>query len=144
MNFGQLLSLIHKGTLMGQVIFLAQLTGKFHLIFLFFSPISIICGFWLVLVSLTFLPLFLFPTGLLIALLEDCAKTFVFWGEGETFAASAIECLTNNSWSCLAKYSTVGDFTEPTTPSAWGPGLGFSTLWVGLGASGMISYRIPE
>ena len=69
---------------------------------------------------------------------------FVFWDEGEAFAASIVDCLTDNSWSCFSKDSTVGYLTEPTTPSAWGLGLGFSTLCVALGASGMISYRIPD
>ena len=50
----------------------------------------------------------------------------------------------NKSWSFLAKDSIVEDFTEPTTPSAWGLGLGFLTLCVGRGALGMISYRIPD
>ena len=69
---------------------------------------------------------------------------FAFWDEGEAFAASTIDYLTDNSWSCFAKYSTVGDLVEPTTPSTWGPGLGFSTLCVGLSASWMISYKIPD
>ena len=50
----------------------------------------------------------------------------------------------DNSWSYLAKYSIVGDFTKPTTPSAWGPGLRFSTLCIGLGALGIISYKILD
>ena len=122
---------------MGHVIFLAQLSGKFHLL-LFFAPISTVCGIWLVLIFLTFLPL-LFPTELLIALLRGLCKKIAFWGKGATFAASVVECLTDNSWICLDKDSTVGDFIEPTTPSAWGIGLGFSTFCVGFGASGMIS-----
>ena len=69
---------------------------------------------------------------------------FVFWDEGAAFVASVVACLMDNSWICFAKDSIVGDLTEPTTPSAWGPGLGFSTLCVGRGASGMISYSIPD
>ena len=79
-DFEQLLSLIHKRALMGQVIFQAQLTGKFHLLLLFFSPINITCGFQLALVSLAFLPLFLFPTGLLIALLGGLSKNVCILG----------------------------------------------------------------
>ena len=69
---------------------------------------------------------------------------FLFWDEGEAFVASTIDYLMENSWICFAKDSTMGYLTEPTTPSAWGPGLDFSTLCVGLGGSGMISYRILD
>ena len=69
---------------------------------------------------------------------------FAFLDEGEAFAASTVDCLTDNSWSYFAKDSIVGDLTEPTTPSAWGSGLGFSTLCIGRGASGIISYSIPD
>ena len=45
-----------------------------------FPPINIICGFWLVLVSLTFLPLFIFPAGLLISLLGGLCKSICILG----------------------------------------------------------------
>ena len=69
---------------------------------------------------------------------------FAFWDEGEAIAASVVDYLMDKSWSCFSKDSTMGDLTEPTMPSTWGLGLGFSTLCVGRSASGMISYRIPD
>ena len=60
---------------------MAQVTWEFHLL-LFFSPISIVCGFFLVLLSLTFFPFLIFPTGLLIALLRDLCKNICTLGEG--------------------------------------------------------------
>ena len=68
---------------MGEVIFMAQLAWEFHLLLLFLSPISIVCGFLLVLVSLPFLSSLLFPTRLLIALLRGlCKKIFTLGGGG--------------------------------------------------------------
>ena len=67
---------------MGQVIFMAQLTWEFHLLLFFCLPISIVCGFWLVLVSLTFLSLFIFSTRLLIALVGGLRKNICIMGWG--------------------------------------------------------------
>ena len=79
-DFKKTLSLIYKRELMSQVISLAQLTRKIHLLLIFLNPISIICGFRIVLVSLTFLPLLLLPTGMLIALLRGLCKNICILG----------------------------------------------------------------
>ena len=55
---------------MGEEIFMAQLTWEFHLPLFFLAPISIVCKFLLVLVSLPLFSSLLFPTGLLIAILR--------------------------------------------------------------------------
>ena len=65
---------------MGQVIFMAQLTWEIHLLLLFLAPISIVCGFLLVLVSLTLFPSLLFPTELLISLLIGLCKNIYILG----------------------------------------------------------------
>ena len=65
---------------MGEVIFMAQLTWEFHLLILFLAPISIICGFLLVLISLPFLFSLLFPTGLLIFFLRGLCKNIFILG----------------------------------------------------------------
>ena len=69
---------------MGQVIFMVQLTWEFHILLFFLGPISIVCGFLLVLVSLPFLFSLIFPTGLLTALLRGlCKKNFIFGVRGQ-------------------------------------------------------------
>ena len=70
LSFEQLLGLIHKGTKVSKVVLLAQITRELDLILFFFALISIVCGLWLVLFSLSLFTLLFLPTGLLIALLR--------------------------------------------------------------------------
>ena len=65
---------------MSQVVSLAQLTGKLNLLLIFLTPINIVCGFLLVLITLTLLPFLLFPTGLLISLLGGLRKNVFILG----------------------------------------------------------------
>ena len=69
---------------MGQVIFMAQITWEFWLLLFFFSPISIVCGLWLVLVlvSLSLFTFLFLPIGLLIALLRGLCKNICTLGGG--------------------------------------------------------------
>ena len=62
MVFKKLLGLVNKRELMVQVVSLAQLARKLHLLLIFLTPIIIIRGFRLVLITLTLLPFLLFPT----------------------------------------------------------------------------------
>ena len=82
---------------MSKVVHLAQLTRELDFLFLF-SPISIVCrlGLVLILVSLSLFAFLLLPAGLLIALQRGLCKKFALWEEGSAFAASAVDCLTDN------------------------------------------------
>ena len=59
---------------MSQVVSLEQLIRKLNLFLIFFTPIIIVCGFLLVLITLTLLTFLLFPIELLIALLKILCK----------------------------------------------------------------------
>ena len=86
MIFKQILGLIHKGTKVSKVVLLAQLTRELDLILFFFAPISIVCGLWLVLVSLSLLTFLFLPAGLLIALLSGlCKNICTLGGRGSLF-----------------------------------------------------------
>ena len=74
--------MFHKGTKMGEVILMAQLRWELHLFLFFLSPISIICGFLLVLIFLPFLSSPLFPTVLMISLLRGLCKNICILGWG--------------------------------------------------------------
>ena len=81
---------------MSKVVLLAQLTRELDLLLFFFSPISIVRGLLLVLISLSLLAFLFLPAGLLIALLRGFTKTFALWGEGESFTTSTVDCLIDN------------------------------------------------
>ena len=69
---------------MSKVVPLAQLTREFDFLLFLFSPISIVCGIWLVLILVS-LPLFTFillPAGLLISLLRGLCKKNCTQGGG--------------------------------------------------------------
>ena len=83
---------------MSKMVLLAQLRRELDFLLFLFAPISIVCRIWLVLilVSLSLFTFLLLPAGMLIAFEEVCAKTFALWEEGAAFAASAVDCLTDN------------------------------------------------
>ena len=80
LTFEQLLGLIHKGRKVSKVVLLAQLTRELDLLLFFFSPISIVHGLWLVLISLSLLTFLFLPDGLLIALLRGLCKNICILG----------------------------------------------------------------
>ena len=83
MRFKQLLSLVHKGTKVIKVVLVAQLTRELKLLLFFLSPISIVHGLLLVLVSLSLLSFLFLPTGLLISLLRGLCKNIFTLGGGD-------------------------------------------------------------
>ena len=65
---------------MGEVILMAQLTREFHLFLFFLAPISIICEFLFVFISLPFLSSLLLPIRMLISLLRGMRKKHLHFG----------------------------------------------------------------
>ena len=75
--------MIHKGTKVSKVVLVAQLTQELDLLLFFLSPISIVRGILLVLISLSLLAFLFLPVGLLITLLRGlCKNICTLGGEG--------------------------------------------------------------
>ena len=129
---------------MGEVIFMAQLTWEFHLLLFFLAPISIVCGFLLVLVSLPFLSSILFPIGLLISLLRGLCKNICTLGGGGSLCCLRHRLLDRQLMKLLSQRFYSGRVNGPNHTIGMGSGLGFSASCVGLGASGIISYKILD
>ena len=138
LSFKQLLGLIHKGTKVSKVVLLAQLTRELDILLFFLAPISI------VLVSLFLLTFLSLPVRLLISLLRGLCKNICILGGGGSLCCLRYRLLDGQLMKLLTQRIYGGRVYGPNYTIGMGLGLGFSASWVGLGASMIISCKIPD